>query len=135
MVSACEWTTNRELAFCFGLCVEYKTTHNAHLGGVHVADVATARQRCALKWRREEGACRSVQRAPRIESCISGDFFKPVSHGSHMFSSFASGFSPLKHKPLESLIDTERAKHQTPEDLAAIWDDVSYCNLVVDTFM
>ncbi|KAL8248220.1 hypothetical protein R6Q59_005088 [Mikania micrantha] len=65
----------------------------------------------------------SVQRAPRIESCISGDFFKPVSHGSHMFSSFASGFSPLKHKPLESLIDTERAKHQTPEDLAAIWDD------------
>ncbi|KAL8192039.1 hypothetical protein R6Q57_028160 [Mikania cordata] len=66
----------------------------------------------------------SVQRAPSIESCISGDFFKPVSHGSHMFSSFASGFSPLKHKPLESLTDTERAKHQTPEDLAAIWVDI-----------
>ncbi|KAF5764905.1 hypothetical protein HanRHA438_Chr15g0709741 [Helianthus annuus] len=65
----------------------------------------------------------SVQRAPRVGHCVSGDILKSVSHGSHTFSSFASGFSPLKHKPLESLIDIERAKHQTPEDLAQIWDD------------
>ncbi|KAJ0693510.1 hypothetical protein HanPI659440_Chr15g0597941 [Helianthus annuus] len=69
----------------------------------------------------------SVQRAPRVGHCVSGDILKLVSHGSHTFSSFASGFSPLKHKPLESLIDIERAKHQTPEDLAQIWDDVSSC--------
>ena len=69
----------------------------------------------------------SVQRAPGIihRHSVLGDFLKWVSLGSHGFSSFASGFSPLKHKPLGSIIDIERAKHQTPEDLAAIWDDVS----------
>ncbi|CAH1448523.1 unnamed protein product [Lactuca virosa] len=51
------------------------------------------------------------------------DFHKSVSIPTHSFSSFASGFTPLKHKPLESLIDVERAKLQTPEDLASIWDD------------
>ncbi|PWA79932.1 ATP11 [Artemisia annua] len=65
----------------------------------------------------------SVQRAPRTTNCITSDFLKWASLGSHGFSSFASGFSPLKHKPLESLIDVERAKLQTPEDLASIWDD------------
>lgn len=75
----------------------------------------------------------SVQRAAKIEHCILGDFLKLGSHGSHMFSSFASGFTPLKHKPLESLIDVERAKHQTPEDLASIWDDVSSCDPLIDS--
>ncbi|KVH89189.1 ATP11-like protein [Cynara cardunculus var. scolymus] len=67
----------------------------------------------------------TVQRAPAIihQHTIPVDFLKWGSLGSHRFSSFASGFSPLKHKPLESIIDIERAKHQTPEDLAAIWDD------------
>lgn len=58
-----------------------------------------------------------------IQHSIPGDFLKRIPIGSHRFSSFASGFSPLKHKPLESLIDVERAKLQTPEDLASIWDD------------
>lgn len=65
----------------------------------------------------------SVQRAPRTRNCITSDFLKWAPLGSHGFSSFASGFTPLKHKPLESLIDVERAKLQTPEDLASIWDD------------
>ncbi|XP_076957060.1 uncharacterized protein LOC143632412 [Bidens hawaiensis] len=65
----------------------------------------------------------SVQRGSTIGHRVSGDFLKSVPHGSHTFSNFASGFSPLKHKPLESLIDIERAKHQTPEDLAKIWED------------
>ncbi|XP_071698876.1 uncharacterized protein [Rutidosis leptorrhynchoides] len=52
--------------------------------------------------------------------CDSSDVLK---RGPRNFSSFASGFSPLKHKPLESLIDVERAKFQPPEDLATIWDD------------
>ncbi|KAL7591836.1 uncharacterized protein LOC111892055 [Lactuca sativa] len=65
----------------------------------------------------------SVGRESGIKHSIPGDFHKGVSIPTHSFSSFASGFTPLKHKPLESLIDVERAKLQTPEDLASIWDD------------
>ena len=75
-----------------------------------------------------------VQRAPRTRNCIKSDFLKWASLGSHGFSSFASGFSPLKHKPLESLIDVKRAKLQIPEDLASIWDDVSSRELLRDFF-
>ncbi|KAL4563268.1 hypothetical protein LXL04_027308 [Taraxacum kok-saghyz] len=73
--------------------------------------------------RRQPFFTSSVQRSPGIQHSIPGNFLKQVSIGSHRFSSFASGFSPLKHKPLESIIDVERAKLQTPEDLASIWDD------------
>ncbi|KAH7857975.1 hypothetical protein Vadar_018497 [Vaccinium darrowii] len=38
-------------------------------------------------------------------------------------SRFASGFTPLQKKPLNSIIDIERAKDLPPEDLIAIWDD------------
>ncbi|PIN00630.1 Mitochondrial F1-ATPase assembly protein [Handroanthus impetiginosus] len=37
--------------------------------------------------------------------------------------SFASGFTPLRQKPLESIMDVERAKTKSPEELADIWDD------------
>ncbi|XP_057764339.1 uncharacterized protein LOC130985398 [Salvia miltiorrhiza] len=37
--------------------------------------------------------------------------------------SFATGFAPLKAKPLETIIDVERAKKKSPEELADIWDD------------
>lgn len=47
----------------------------------------------------------------------------PGSLGFHRNSSFASGFSPLQRKPLDSIIDVERAKNKSPEELAAIWDD------------
>jgi ATP synthase F1 complex assembly factor 1 len=43
------------------------------------------------------------------------------------YSQFASGFTPLKPKPLESIIDIERAKALSPEDLVAAWDNVSPC--------
>ncbi|XP_026398547.1 uncharacterized protein LOC113294372 [Papaver somniferum] len=39
------------------------------------------------------------------------------------YSNFASGFTPLQQKPLSSIIDIERAKNFSPEDLADIWDD------------
>ncbi|XP_050220815.1 uncharacterized protein LOC126671142 [Mercurialis annua] len=38
-------------------------------------------------------------------------------------SKFASGFAPLQQKPLDSIMDIERAKTKSPEDLASIWDD------------
>nr|KAJ0213273.1 hypothetical protein LSAT_V11C400227760 [Lactuca sativa] len=65
----------------------------------------------------------SVGREYGIKHSIPGDFHKWVSIPTHNFSSFAYGFTPLKHKPLESLINVEREKLQTPEDLASIWDD------------
>lgn len=37
--------------------------------------------------------------------------------------SFANGFTPLKAKPLEEIIDIQRAKNKSPEELADIWDD------------
>jgi len=43
------------------------------------------------------------------------------------YSQFASGFTPLKPKPLGSIIDVERAKGLSPEHLVAAWDDVSPC--------
>ncbi|CAD6251160.1 unnamed protein product [Miscanthus lutarioriparius] len=36
---------------------------------------------------------------------------------------FASGFTPLKPKPLGSILDIERAKGLSPEHLVAAWDD------------
>ncbi|XP_047969700.1 ATP synthase mitochondrial F1 complex assembly factor 1-like [Salvia hispanica] len=37
--------------------------------------------------------------------------------------SFATGFAPLKKKPLETILDVERAKTKSAEELADIWDD------------
>ncbi|XP_066321650.1 uncharacterized protein [Miscanthus floridulus] len=39
------------------------------------------------------------------------------------YSQFASGFTPLKPKPLGSILDIERAKGLSPEHLVAAWDD------------
>lgn len=57
---------------------------------------------------------------------IPGDILKWGSLGLCRNSSFATGFTPLKAKPLGSIIDIERAENQSPEDLAAIWDDVNF---------
>ncbi|XWS18470.1 hypothetical protein CRYUN_Cryun32bG0046200 [Craigia yunnanensis] len=38
-------------------------------------------------------------------------------------SRFAIGFTPLQPKPLDSILDLDRAKNRSPEDLASIWDD------------
>ncbi|XP_009774285.1 uncharacterized protein LOC107787395 isoform X1 [Nicotiana tabacum] len=51
------------------------------------------------------------------------DFLKWGSLGSIRTSKFASGFSPLKPKPLDSIIDMERAKNKSAEELADVWDD------------
>ena len=56
---------------------------------------------------------------------IPGDFI--VRWGSLGFcrtSSFATGFSPLQHKPLDSIMDIQRVKDRSPEDIASAWDDV-----------
>ncbi|KAL3617061.1 hypothetical protein CASFOL_039455 [Castilleja foliolosa] len=37
--------------------------------------------------------------------------------------SFASGFTPLQQKPLDSIMDVDRAKTKSPEELVDIWDD------------
>lgn len=64
-----------------------------------------------------------VDKSPR--DAIPSDFLKWRSLGSVRTSKFASGFTPLKQKPLDSIIDLERAKHKSAEELAEIWDDVS----------
>ncbi|XP_027105439.1 uncharacterized protein [Coffea arabica] len=54
---------------------------------------------------------------------IPSDFLKWSGLGSYRTSKFASGFSPLQPKPLESIIDIKRSNSKTPEELADIWDD------------
>lgn len=57
---------------------------------------------------------------------IPGDFLRWGSIGFCRTSKFATGFTPLKPKPLDSIMDLDRAKNRSPEDLASIWDDVMY---------
>ncbi|XP_022978750.1 ATP synthase mitochondrial F1 complex assembly factor 1 [Cucurbita maxima] len=57
------------------------------------------------------------------KEAIPCDFLKWCSIGFFRTSRFASGFAPLQQKPLDSIMDMERAKDRSPEDLASIWDD------------
>lgn len=54
---------------------------------------------------------------------ISDNFLKWGSLGFHRTLSFATGFNPLQLKPLEEIIDIQRAKNKSSEELADIWDD------------
>ncbi|KAK4348082.1 hypothetical protein RND71_034421 [Anisodus tanguticus] len=62
-----------------------------------------------------------VDKSP--QNAIPSDFFKWSSLGSIRTSKFASGFNPLKQKSLDSIIDMERAKDKSAEELTDIWDD------------
>ncbi|CAA6665802.1 unnamed protein product [Spirodela intermedia] len=55
--------------------------------------------------------------------CLPGEFLRRASLGFCRGSRFATGFTPLKPKPLDSIIDIERAKACSPEDLVSVWDD------------
>ncbi|XVF87388.1 hypothetical protein PTKIN_Ptkin18bG0116100 [Pterospermum kingtungense] len=57
------------------------------------------------------------------KEAIPGDFLRWGSIGFCRTSRFATGFTPLKPKPLDSIMDLDRAKNRSPEDLASIWDD------------
>ncbi|KAL5575322.1 hypothetical protein UlMin_017021 [Ulmus minor] len=57
------------------------------------------------------------------EKAIPGEFLKWGSIGFVRTSKFATGFTPLQPKPLESILDMERVKDRSPEDIASIWDD------------
>ncbi|XP_075505417.1 uncharacterized protein LOC142542586 isoform X2 [Primulina tabacum] len=54
---------------------------------------------------------------------ISDDFLKWGSLGFHRTLSFATGFTPLQLKPLEEIIDVQRVKNKSSEEIADIWDD------------
>lgn len=66
---------------------------------------------------------------------IPGDFVKWGSLGSIRTSKFATGFTPLQAKSLDSIIDIERAKKKSPEELADVWDDVISFDLTDDFFV
>ncbi|CAK7350475.1 unnamed protein product [Dovyalis caffra] len=57
------------------------------------------------------------------EPTIPGHFLKWGSLGFVRTSRFATGFTPLEPKPLDSIMDIERTKTKSPEDLSSIWDD------------
>ncbi|KAF7803365.1 ATP synthase mitochondrial F1 complex assembly factor 1 [Senna tora] len=63
----------------------------------------------------------SVHRLPKVE--IPDEFLKWGSLGFCRTSRFATGFAPLQPKPLDSIIDVERVKDRSPEEIASIWDD------------
>ncbi|XP_065876894.1 uncharacterized protein [Euphorbia lathyris] len=57
------------------------------------------------------------------EPAIPPHFLKWSALGCFRTSKFASGFTPLQPKPLDSIMDINRAKDKSSEDLASIWDD------------
>ncbi|XP_010916050.1 uncharacterized protein [Elaeis guineensis] len=57
------------------------------------------------------------------QKAIPGDFLKWAAMGFQRGSRFAAGYTPLQPKPLDSIIDIERAKTRSTEDLVSIWDD------------
>lgn len=59
-----------------------------------------------------------------VQEASPGDFLKWGLMGFVRTSRFATGFAPLEVKPLNSIMDVERARDKSPEDLASIWDDV-----------
>uniref|UniRef100_A0A7C8ZIB6 Uncharacterized protein n=1 Tax=Opuntia streptacantha TaxID=393608 RepID=A0A7C8ZIB6_OPUST len=60
------------------------------------------------------------------QQTLPNSFLKWALMGSVRTSRFATGFSPLEAKPLNSIMDVERAQHKSPEELASIWDDVMF---------
>ncbi|KAK6124227.1 hypothetical protein DH2020_042063 [Rehmannia glutinosa] len=54
---------------------------------------------------------------------VPSNLLKWGSLGSCRTLSFATGFAPLQRKPLESILDVDRAKNKSSEELADIWDD------------
>ncbi|KAI4374143.1 hypothetical protein MLD38_012172 [Melastoma candidum] len=46
-----------------------------------------------------------------------------ASLGFRRHAGFATGFSPLKPKPLDSIMDVERVRGRSPEEIASCWDD------------
>ncbi|XP_072958744.1 uncharacterized protein [Typha angustifolia] len=59
----------------------------------------------------------------RSQQTIPSDFVKWASLGCCRGSRFATGFAPLQPKTLGSIIDIDRTKDCSPEDLISIWDD------------
>lgn len=57
---------------------------------------------------------------------IPRDFVKCSALGFYRTSKFATGYTALQPKPLGSIIDVERVKDKAPEQIADIWDDVSF---------
>ncbi|KAE9444873.1 hypothetical protein C3L33_23231, partial [Rhododendron williamsianum] len=66
---------------------------------------------------------------------IPGDLVTWGSLGFCRTSRFAAGFTPLQHKPLNSIINLERTKDRPVEDLIAIWDDYHLGRGHIATFM
>ncbi|THU54650.1 hypothetical protein C4D60_Mb10t27390 [Musa balbisiana] len=58
-----------------------------------------------------------------IRESFPGDHLKWMSVGCRRGSKFATGFTPLQPKQLGSIIDLERAKNCSPEELVSVWDD------------
>ncbi|PKI72742.1 hypothetical protein CRG98_006827, partial [Punica granatum] len=60
----------------------------------------------------------------RKPQAVPGDLLKWSSIGScRGYSRFATGFTPLQPKPLDSIVDVERLRNRSAEDIASAWDD------------
>uniref|UniRef100_A0A1J3J315 ATP synthase mitochondrial F1 complex assembly factor 1 n=1 Tax=Noccaea caerulescens TaxID=107243 RepID=A0A1J3J315_NOCCA len=59
----------------------------------------------------------------KLSEALPGNRIKWASLGSVRNSQFASGFTPLKPKPLDSIMDLHRAQSKSPEELTSAWDD------------
>ncbi|URE47103.1 ATP11 protein [Musa troglodytarum] len=70
-----------------------------------------------------------------IRESFPGDHLKWMSVGCRRGSKFATGFAPLQPKQLGSIIDLERAKNCSPEELVSVWDDVKFRSHTYQSFV
>ncbi|KAK4759283.1 hypothetical protein SAY87_022414 [Trapa incisa] len=59
-----------------------------------------------------------------MKQAVPNDFIKWSSVGfCKWYSRFATGFAPLQPKPLDSIVDVDRMRDRSAEDIASAWDD------------
>ncbi|GAB2296979.1 hypothetical protein Dimus_031083 [Dionaea muscipula] len=91
--------------------------------GTKVASLLT-RPSLSFLWAKESYSSLAARTGyPILKESIPSDFLKWGSLGFCRTSRFATGFTPLQPKPLDSIMDIERAKNKSPDELVSIWDD------------
>ncbi|KAI4296856.1 hypothetical protein L6164_036776 [Bauhinia variegata] len=103
----------QRLSSRFSRCIAYKVKH---LIGDDVSACSFLKRSFSTV---SAGASFKKLQQPEIPN----HFLKWGSLGFCRTSRFATGFTPLQPKPLDSILDVERVKDRSPEEIASVWDD------------
>lgn len=123
--------------FLILVCRSYRMQQTARVSSRRVlSSVATllGKASCPCNVPRQSFTTYSLQELQKPQKhSLPGDLVTWGSLGFCRTSRFAAGFTPLQHKPLNSIMDLERTKDRPVEDLIAIWDDVISHNVACNS--